>query len=95
MAFPHLHDTGEMANFMRKSFRWPWRSATCPSRPLPDDYRDLCPHFTLSNEESAAVDFELLEIIQVTFYAILLNDDVELDIVSDPMAFDLKLTSRV
>jgi len=50
------------------------------------------PHFTLSNAERAALDFEVPEMIQATFYAILLNDAAELGIVSGPTAVDLKLT---
>ena len=63
-----------------------------PPRPLPDDYWDLCPGFTLSDAERATLDFELPKMVQVTFYAMLLNDDVELGIVSGTMAIDLKLT---
>jgi len=50
------------------------------------------PRFTLSNAERAALDFKLPEMIQVTFYAMLLNDAAELGIVSSPIAVDLKLT---
>ncbi|KAJ8451470.1 LOW QUALITY PROTEIN: hypothetical protein Cgig2_017861 [Carnegiea gigantea] len=92
MAFPLHHDTGEMANFMRESFRWHWRSAMHLPRPLPDDYRDLCPGFTLSDAERTTLDFELPEMVQATFYAMLLNNAVELGIVSGTMAVDLKLT---
>ncbi|KAJ8433006.1 hypothetical protein Cgig2_010982 [Carnegiea gigantea] len=38
MAFPPLCDTKEMADFVRESFRWHWRSSTRPPRPLPGDY---------------------------------------------------------
>ncbi|KAJ8448595.1 hypothetical protein Cgig2_010482 [Carnegiea gigantea] len=92
MAFPPLYDTREMADFMRGSFRWHWRIAICPPHPLPEDYQDLCLRFTLSDAERAALDFELPEMVQVTFYAILLNDDVELGIVSGFIVIDLKLT---
>ncbi|KAJ8444801.1 LOW QUALITY PROTEIN: hypothetical protein Cgig2_014990 [Carnegiea gigantea] len=74
------------------ALRWHWRSATCPPRLLPDDYQDLCPRFTLPDVEKAAVDFEVPEMVQATFYAILLNDVVGLGIVSGFMAVDLKLT---
>jgi len=46
----------------------------------------------LSDAERAAFNFELPEMVQKTFYAMLLNDAVELDIVSSFMAGDLKLT---
>jgi len=50
------------------------------------------PAFYLFDAERAALNFELLEMVQVTFYAMLLNVAVELGIVSGPMAIDLKLT---
>ncbi|KAJ8423083.1 hypothetical protein Cgig2_032283 [Carnegiea gigantea] len=86
LAFPPLNDTREMADFMRKSFRWHWRSNTCPPRSLPDDYQDLRSHFVLSDAERATLDFE------ATFYAMLLNDAIEAGTMSGPMAVDLKLT---
>ncbi|KAJ8442977.1 LOW QUALITY PROTEIN: hypothetical protein Cgig2_019550 [Carnegiea gigantea] len=78
MAFLPLHDTREMADFVRESFRWHWMTATRPPRPLPDDYRDLCLRFMLSDVKRAALDFELPEMVQATFYPMLLNDVVEL-----------------
>ncbi|KAJ8436471.1 hypothetical protein Cgig2_000456 [Carnegiea gigantea] len=78
MAFPPLHDSREMADFVKESSRWHWRSVTHPPRPLPDDYRDLCSRFTLSDAERAALDFELSEMVQATFYAMPLNDVIEL-----------------
>ncbi|KAJ8429798.1 hypothetical protein Cgig2_015630 [Carnegiea gigantea] len=92
MAFPLFHNTMEMADFVRVSFRWRWRSTTCPRRPLLVDYQDLCPQFTLSDVERAALDFELPEIVQATFYAMLLNDAVKMGIVSNFPIIDLKLT---
>ncbi|KAJ8449213.1 hypothetical protein Cgig2_021677 [Carnegiea gigantea] len=77
MAFPPLHYTREMADFMKESFRWHWRSATCLPHLLLDDYQDLCPRFALS---------------YATFYPILLNDAAKLGIVSGFLTVDLKLT---
>ncbi|KAJ8441786.1 hypothetical protein Cgig2_009032 [Carnegiea gigantea] len=92
MMFPPLHDTREMADFVKESFRQRRRSATCTPRLLLDDYQDLCPCFTLSDTERAALDFEFPEMVQATFYAMLLNNAVELGIVSGFLAVDLKLT---
>ncbi|KAJ8422571.1 hypothetical protein Cgig2_006744 [Carnegiea gigantea] len=72
----------EMADFMTESFRWHWRSATRPPRSLPDDYQDLCSRFTLSDAERAALDFKLPEMIQATFYTMLLNDTIDLGILT-------------
>ncbi|KAJ8444872.1 hypothetical protein Cgig2_029803 [Carnegiea gigantea] len=92
MAFPPLYDTKKMADFIRESFRWHWRRATHLPRPLPDDCQDLCPHFLLLKAERAALDFELPEMAQATFYAMLLNDAIELGLVSGFLTDDLKAT---
>ena len=81
-----------MANFARESFKWHWGSAACPPRALPDDCHDLCPRFTLPDVEEATHDFELPEMVQATFYVMLLNDAVELGTVSGFIAADLKST---
>ncbi|KAJ8420864.1 hypothetical protein Cgig2_021280 [Carnegiea gigantea] len=70
--------------------RLPTLRATCPPRPLLDDYQDLCPRFLLSKAEKAVLDFELPEMVPVTFYAMLLNDALELGIVSGFLTNDLK-----
>ena len=64
----------------------------CPPHPLPDDYQYLWPHFSLPEAERTVVDFELPEMVQVTFYTMLLNDAAELGIVSSFLASDLRLT---
>ncbi|KAJ8430132.1 hypothetical protein Cgig2_011076 [Carnegiea gigantea] len=94
MAFTPLQDTEEMADHVRETFQWHWRSALRPLRTLLEDYRELCPCFTLSEAEEAARDFNLPEMIQVTFYAMLLNDAVELGIASELMAADLKASLK-
>ncbi|KAJ8422363.1 LOW QUALITY PROTEIN: hypothetical protein Cgig2_013549 [Carnegiea gigantea] len=88
MAFPPLHDTKEMAGFVALE------ECHAPTRPLPDDYRDLCPRFTLSDAKRAVLDFELPKMVQATLYAILLNDALELGIVYSPMVVDLRLTLK-
>ena len=45
-----------------------------PPRPLPEDFHALCPRFSLLEAEGAAADFELPEMVQATFYVMLLND---------------------
>ncbi|KAJ8438040.1 hypothetical protein Cgig2_014169 [Carnegiea gigantea] len=77
MAFPPIYNTREMANYARESFIWRWRSASRLPSPLPEDFHALCPRFSLSEAEGAAADFELPEILQATFYAMLLNGAVE------------------
>ncbi|KAJ8434141.1 hypothetical protein Cgig2_000861 [Carnegiea gigantea] len=71
---------------------WHLRRASRPPHLFPEDYRELYPSFTLPDEEEAAHDFNIREIVQATFYAMLLNDAVELGIVNRFMATDLKAT---
>jgi len=75
--FP-LPSMREMVNYVRETFTWCWRSTSCPPRPLPKDFNVLCPCFSLAEAEAAAAESELPEIIQVTFFAMLLNDMLEL-----------------
>ncbi|KAJ8434807.1 hypothetical protein Cgig2_033529 [Carnegiea gigantea] len=81
MAFPPIYSTREMVNYVRESFVRRWRRAPRPPRSLPEDFHTLCPHFLLFEAEGAAVDFELPEMVKVTFYAMLLNEAVELGVV--------------
>ncbi|KAJ8423866.1 hypothetical protein Cgig2_033790 [Carnegiea gigantea] len=79
-----------MADHVRESFVWCWRRASGPPHPLPEDFHALCPHFSLPEAEGAAADFELPEMVQATFYAMLLNEAVELGVVHSFMAEGLK-----
>ncbi|KAJ8433057.1 hypothetical protein Cgig2_020624 [Carnegiea gigantea] len=70
--------------------RWLITSASCPPCPLPEDFHALCPRLSLPEAEGALADFELPEMVQVTFYAILLNKAVELGVVHSFIAEGLK-----
>jgi len=52
-----------MANYVRETFIWHWRSASRPPRPLPDDFYVLRPRFSLAEAESVATKFGLPEIV--------------------------------
>ncbi|KAJ8419880.1 hypothetical protein Cgig2_000617 [Carnegiea gigantea] len=78
MAFPPTDRTREMANYARETFTWHRRSALRPPRPLPEDFDVLCPYFSLAEAEAAAAESGLPEIVQATFYAMLLSDMLEL-----------------
>ncbi|KAJ8428833.1 hypothetical protein Cgig2_005898 [Carnegiea gigantea] len=90
MAFPSIYNTREVANYMRETFIWRWRSASRPPRPLLEDFHVLCLCFLLAEAESAAAEFELPEIVQATFYAMLLNDSVELGMAHEYTAKRMK-----
>ncbi|KAJ8425106.1 hypothetical protein Cgig2_013836 [Carnegiea gigantea] len=85
-----MADTKEMADHVRETFRWHLRGASRPPHPLPKDYQALCPSFALLDVEEAACDFNIPEIVQAIFYAMLLNDAMELSLVSRDMAGGLK-----
>ncbi|KAJ8428979.1 hypothetical protein Cgig2_009787 [Carnegiea gigantea] len=76
----------EMVDHVRESFVWHWRRASRPPHPLPEDFHALCLRFLLSEAEGAAADFELPEMVQATFYAMLMNEAVELGVVHGFMA---------
>ena len=78
MAFPLIRSTREMALFLRETLGWHRRNASRPPRPLPEDFSGLCLGFSLSKAEIAATELGLPEMVQATFYAMLLNDVVEL-----------------
>ncbi|KAJ8432913.1 hypothetical protein Cgig2_004587 [Carnegiea gigantea] len=73
MAFPPTHSTREMANYVTEAITWCWRNASRPPRPLPEDFNVLCPCFSLAEAEAAAAKSGMPEIVQATFYAMLLN----------------------
>ncbi|KAJ8423714.1 hypothetical protein Cgig2_016465 [Carnegiea gigantea] len=81
-----LRDTEKMAGHVRDTFKWHLRRA---SRPL----RDLHLSFTLSDTEEAVRDFNILEIVQATFYAVVVIA-VELSVVSRDKVGDLKSTLK-
>ena len=91
MAFSPIYNTREMADYVRESFVWRWRRASRLPRSLPEDLQALCPRFSLSEVEDAAVNCELSETVQATFYAMLLNEAVELGVVHGFTSKDLKL----
>ena len=70
-----------MADHVREFFVWRWRRASPPPRPLPEDFHALCPRFSLPEAEGTAADFELPEMVQAIFYAMLLNEAIELSVV--------------
>ncbi|KAJ8434455.1 hypothetical protein Cgig2_025425 [Carnegiea gigantea] len=74
----------------RETFIWHWTSASCPPRPLPKDFHVLCPCFSLVEAEAAAAESELPEIVQAIFYAMLLNETLELGMAHEYTAVSMK-----
>ncbi|KAJ8435161.1 hypothetical protein Cgig2_007782 [Carnegiea gigantea] len=94
IAFPPFCDTEEMADHVRETFKWRLRKASHPPPLLLEDFQDLYPSFTLPDAEEAACDFNILEIVQATFYMMEVNDVVELSTVSKDVAGDLRSTLK-
>ncbi|KAJ8449176.1 hypothetical protein Cgig2_027178 [Carnegiea gigantea] len=86
MAFSPIYNTREIADYVRESFVWRWRRASRPPCPLPEDFHAICPYFSLPEVVGAAANFELLEMVQATFYTMQLNQAVELGVVRGFMA---------
>ena len=78
MAFPPIRNTREMADYIRETFIWHWMSTSRLPHPLPEDFNVLCAYFSLAEAEAAAVEFELLEIVQATLYDMLLNETYDM-----------------
>ncbi|KAJ8444585.1 hypothetical protein Cgig2_013864 [Carnegiea gigantea] len=62
---------------------WAWLSASRPPRPLLEDFQALCSCFLLFKAEGTVAGFELPEIVQATFYTMLLNEAVEMGVAHD------------
>ena len=90
MAFPLIRSTREMTLFLRETLGWHRRNASRPPRPLSEDFSKLCPSFSLSEAEIAAAELGLPEMVQATFYAMLLNDAVELGVAHEFTGDEMK-----
>ena len=67
--------------------------AARPPQLLPKDYHDyhnFCPYFDLAVAEEAARDFHIPKMVQVVFYAIVVNKALELGVLSRDLAKHLK-----
>ncbi|KAJ8448736.1 hypothetical protein Cgig2_011357 [Carnegiea gigantea] len=60
------------------------------SSPFPEDFHVLCPRFSLVEAEGTAAEFEIPEIVQATFYAMLLSEAVELGVAHEYTAENMK-----
>ncbi|KAJ8437188.1 hypothetical protein Cgig2_007538 [Carnegiea gigantea] len=69
-----------------------FQGAAHPPRPLPENYHDLCLYFDLAVVEEAARDFRIPEMIQAVFYAMVVNETLELGILSRDLAKHLKVS---
>jgi len=61
-----------------------------PPRLLPENYHELCPYFDHAMSEEDARDFHILKIIWVVFHAMVVNEALELGVLSSDLAEHLK-----
>jgi len=80
MVFPPFRSFEKMVDHVSETFKWHLRGASRPPQSLPKNYHDLCPGFTLSDEEEAARDFNIPKMIQANFYAMVVNDSLGLGV---------------
>jgi len=73
MAFPRFLSTKEMAEYVVYRFEWDRHKVAFSPSHLPKDFQALCSSNELDVAEEAAGHFELPELPQVIFYAMLLN----------------------
>ena len=94
MGFPCSLTTDEMALYMLGNFEWHRREVVFPPAPLPYDYKELCPDFSLAVAEEYAQDYEVPELPQAIFMAMLLNDIVKLGVLSGWMILVMELALK-
>jgi len=91
MAFPRSLDTKTMNEFVIRRFQWDRQGETSPPSPFPKDFRSLCLGFDLAMAEQAAAYYELPELPQAIFYAMLLNEAEKLGALHGPRLQSLKV----
>ncbi|KAJ8449202.1 hypothetical protein Cgig2_027204 [Carnegiea gigantea] len=74
MAFSCFLGTKAIGEYVTRHFAWDRRGVAFPPLPLLKDFQALCPSFELAVAEEAAEYYELPELPQVIFYAMLLNE---------------------
>ncbi|KAJ8436067.1 hypothetical protein Cgig2_000363 [Carnegiea gigantea] len=82
--------TEEIAIYVLEAFNRRLRRASRPHQPLPADYHELCLDFIRSDAKEDIRDFRAPEKVQVVFYAMVVNEALELGVLSKDLAEDLK-----
>ncbi|KAJ8452571.1 hypothetical protein Cgig2_004907 [Carnegiea gigantea] len=80
-----------MSEFVVRHFQWDRWGEAFPPSPFPKDFQSLCPDFELAMAEQAAAYYELLELPQAIFYAMLLNEAEKLGVLHGPRLRSLEV----
>ena len=91
MAFPRSLSTKEMAEYAVHHCEWDRRGVAFSLSPLSKDFQALCPGYELVMAEEAAEHFELPELPQVIFYAMLLNKTERLGVLHGRTVWEMEL----
>ena len=77
--FPNFAGTEQAAEYVRYHFQWALRDpSTFDPRSLTSDYHGLCPRFDLRVSTRYALYSNTLEMVQIVFYAMVIDDSTEL-----------------
>ncbi|KAJ8433871.1 hypothetical protein Cgig2_021254 [Carnegiea gigantea] len=77
--FPNCTSIKQAAEYVRDHFRWSLRDPSAPGpMSLPSDCHGLCPHFDLEVATRYARDSNTSEMVQIIFYAMVIDDAAEL-----------------
>ncbi|KAJ8433058.1 LOW QUALITY PROTEIN: hypothetical protein Cgig2_020625 [Carnegiea gigantea] len=77
--FPNFANIEQAAEYIQDHFRWSLRDPTDPGpRSLSSDYHSLCPRFDLKVARRYAHGSHIPEMVQVIFYAMVIDDAAEL-----------------
>ncbi|KAJ8422560.1 hypothetical protein Cgig2_005758 [Carnegiea gigantea] len=69
----------QAADYVRDNFRWALKEPSAPGpKPLPSDYHGLCLRFDLGVATRYAHDSNILEMVQIIFYAMVIDDAAKL-----------------
>jgi len=68
-----------------EAFTWCLRGTVPPLQPLLEHYWELCPNFVSYNTAEATRDFQVPELVHTIFYAMVVNDALELGILDRNM----------
>ncbi|KAJ8439962.1 hypothetical protein Cgig2_013589 [Carnegiea gigantea] len=94
MGFIGTNFTNDMAYHVRDTFYWVRRGSMWPPSPLPEDYDDLCPNFDPYEVEKITWEAQIPELMQATFYAMVLGVAFDCGVVSRAETMLLRLCWR-
>lgn len=91
MVFSYHLNTEEMTLHVWETINWHLRGVAHPPRPLHENYRDLCLDFILADAKEVGRHYQKIsKLVHTTFYAMVVNEALELAVLSRNIVTDLK-----